>query len=132
MRHHSTFRAVFLAADAAVRRRKARDQEPTEGELDEEPATPADLLEIVKEWLMDMAPEDAEKLLDDIVHLRDEYGPEAGVDRAHRGVRGARRAHGAGDFLDRHVDRAHDAALPRGVRSARERFPGIARVTSLG
>jgi hypothetical protein len=93
MRHFNTFGGIYLAADAAVRRRRARDAEPTNGELDNEVATPEDLLAIVREWLTDMHPEDAEKLFDGLLELKSNHELEQGVDRAHRGFHGARRAH---------------------------------------
>jgi hypothetical protein len=134
VRHHNTFRGIYLAADAAIRRRRARDAEPSEGELDNEPASAADLLEIVREWLVDMAPDEADELLEGMLEIKANHEREQAVDRAHRGVPGARRAHGAGDF-HRPTRPAHagDAALPHGVRPAHERFPGIAaRVSASG
>lgn len=130
MRHFSTFRGLYIAADAAIRRRRARDgEDPTNEELDEERATPDDLVEVVKEWLTDLDPEESERVLDEIIRLRDEYGATAGMDfRAHRGASGARRARGAGD-RNRH---AGDAALPPGVRPAAERFQNIGRCSTMG
>jgi hypothetical protein len=124
MRHFNTFRAVYLAADRAIRARRARDAEPPlENEIDEEQATPADLVEIVKEWLMDLSPEEGEQLLDDIVGLRGEWGPMAGVDA--RGAHWAShigRARSADDF-DRHARftrpaRAGDTPRLRGAARA--------------
>jgi len=140
MRHHNTFRGIYLAADAAIRRRRARDAEPEQAELDNEPATVDDLLAVVEEWLIDLTPEEKEEFFEGVEKL--EAGPEhqEGLDRAHRGVAGARRARGAGDDLDRAHRPAHFGdrhrlagdALPRGIRPASERFPGLARITTMG
>jgi hypothetical protein len=134
MRHHNTFRGIFLAADRAVRDRRARDMEPIpERELDEEPVEVEDLVEIVRQWCRDMSPEQAEELFDRLGELRADHEGEQAVDRAHRGVHGARRAHGAGDF-DRPARFTHagDAALPRGILPASQRFKNLGRFTSLG
>jgi uncharacterized protein len=148
VRHFSTFRGIYLAADAAIRRRKARDAEPDNAELDNEPATVDDLVAIVAEWLADMPPDEAEELLKRLGDLSDTDNPEMAYemaaardrarhgadrtrglddagDRARRGVPGAR---GAGD-RHRH---AHDSRLPAGVKPASERFGNIGRSTSLG
>jgi hypothetical protein len=128
MRHHNTFRGIYLAADAAIRRRRARDAEPTEGELDNEDATPEDLLAIVEDWLVDMDPQDAEKLLDGLLELKANHENEQAVDRAHTASRAhtATRAHRAGD---RH--RLAGDALP-GIRPAHERFKNLGRITVMG
>jgi hypothetical protein len=139
MRHFSTFRGVYLAADAAIRRRRARDQgesqpEPTEAELSNEPAAVDDLCEIVKEWVLDLSPDEAKEFFDEIQKLAATYEVESGMD-ARRGVPGPRRAPGAGDFNDRaqRPRYAGDSAL-RGIKSAHERFAdsSAAKITVMG
>lgn len=147
VKYRNTFRAVFLAADAAVRRRRARDEEPSEAELVDEPASPDDLVDIVKEWMMDMAPEESERFIDELIRLRDEYGATAGMDRRRardRAVgpwersdpppfeRADDRRSVAGDLPSDRRRHAHDAALLRNVRPASERFKNLGRSTSMG
>jgi hypothetical protein len=155
MRYQRVLRTVYLAADAAAkeRRRVARDAEEgpptTEEELAEAAVDVDDLLACVKTWLADLPPGEASEFLEGLGRLAATGDPEMAAsaehiggelleDRAHRGVRGARRASGAGDFLDRahrptRPVHAGDEALRRhGIAAARERFPNIARITSMG
>jgi hypothetical protein len=140
MRHFSTFRGVYLAADAAIRARRARDQEesqpePTEGELSNEPASTDDLVAIVEQWCGDLSPQECEEFFDKLKYLSGTWLQEQGVDSARRGAAGASRARGAGDFNDRaqRPRYAGDSAL-RGIKSAHERFAdsSASRVTVMG
>lgn len=131
---YPSLRSLCCDAAAIVKRRRARDEEgdPSEEDLDA-PMESEDILKLVRAFLESVPDEDAAELLNGLMELKSSHETSLGVDRARRGVAGARRARGAGDFLDRHVNRAHDSALtPRGVKSARERFPGLARISSMG
>jgi hypothetical protein len=80
VRHHNTFRGIYLAADKAIRRRKARDAEPASEELDNEVATPEDLAAIVEEWCQDMEPAAVERLFERLLEIKSNHETSSGLD----------------------------------------------------
>jgi|HubBroStandDraft_6_1064221.scaffolds.fasta_scaffold197663_2 hypothetical protein len=140
VRHFSTFRAVYQAADAAIRKRRARDAEPAAEELDNEIATPEDLAAIVEEWCQDMEPAAVERLFERLREVKANLDTSEGLDEENAALWGA-----GGEAEDRtrraahahSATRAHRAgdrhaadALPKGVKSGAERFPTLARIGS--
>jgi hypothetical protein len=118
-----------MVLDAAhLSKRKAWDnQDPTQEELDLE-LSPDECLEMVKRMMDNMDSQERKQLCDMLVELSSTDEIEQGVDtRSARRAHTATRAHRAGDRR-----RLAGDAMPRGVRPAHERFPGLARVTSIG
>jgi len=125
---YPTLRSFVCDASAIVKRRRARDEEgdPSEEDLDA-PLKIEDVVKLARSFIESVPAEDAEELFEQLAELKNDYvTPDGGLDRAHRGVPGARRARGAGD---RH--RYAGDAAPR-IKSAAERFPGLGRVQVMG
>jgi hypothetical protein len=126
---HITLRKFVFDAARTVKDRRARDEEvdprPDDDDLDARMEA-EDVVALVERFLENCGADEAETLMN---HLRTMPLPdEQGVD-ARRGARGARRAgharsaHGAGDRY-----RLAGDAMPAGIKSGAERFPGIARI----
>jgi hypothetical protein len=137
---HITLRKFVFDAARTVKDRRARDEEvdprPDDDDLDARMKA-EDVVALVERFLENCSVDEAEDLLTQLMQMKATHENEQGIDRAHRGIHGAARARGAGDFLDRahrpaRPAHAGDAALPRGVKPARERFAGLARVQVMG
>jgi hypothetical protein len=133
---HVTLRKFVFDAARTVKDRRARDEEidprPDDDDLDEAMKA-EDVVALVERFLENCSADEGETLMEQLrtMPLPDEQGVDArrGA-RGARHARGTRGARGAGDF--RHPVHAGDAALPHGVKSASERFPGAARVSVPG